>query len=86
MVGVNLSYGVANGGFHLRLVIELAGDAGSGAVQGGSDPKVGIGFGFRTRLIGSAGLSEQVIMQEVVNGLGDACFGVSAIALQGYSA
>src|SRR5271156_4370256 len=76
-IHVGLRNGVSNGGFHSRLLGEFAFDSLGGAVERSADLEIGIGL----RLVGGAGLAQQIVLQKVVYGLGNGSFPIGADAL-----
>ena len=69
-----------NRGFDQRLRLELALDTRRGAVERGAHLEVGIGFRVRTGLRAGAGLSQQIVLQEIVHRFRGLGFAVRAVA------
>ena len=80
-VHVGLPDGVPNGSLHLRLPVELSRDPRRRPVQRRSHLQVRIGLGARARLVGRAGLRQQIVLQKIVDRLGHRRFPVRADAL-----
>ena len=70
-----------NRGFDQRLRLELALDAGRGAVERGAHLELRIRFRVRAGLRAGAGLRQQIVLQEIVHRFRGFGFAVGAIAL-----
>ena len=80
-VGIGLADRQADGGLDEGAGREPFADLLGGAVQGRPDLQVGVGLGVEPGLAVRAGLGQQVLLQELVDGLGDRGLGLGPVAL-----